>query len=47
MGMAKMPPMMMKSAMPISLSPTLPRKRGQTNRFASFMLYAFMRRDDG
>ena len=39
-GMAIMPPMIMKLAMPVSLTPTLSRKRarGQTNRCASFTL---------
>jgi len=40
--MANMPPLMMKPAMPFSLSPTLSRKRArvQTNRCASFTLKA-------
>ena len=39
-GRAKMSPLMMKPAVPVSLSPTLSRKRarGQTNRYARFML---------
>jgi len=39
-GRAKMSPLMMQPAMPVSLSPTLSRKRarGQTNRYASFTL---------
>ena len=46
-GMKKMPPLIMKPAMPVSLSPTRSRKRGersegggaeQTNRCASFIL---------
>ena len=40
--MANMPPLMMKPVMPVSLSPTLARKRarGRTNRYASFTLKA-------
>ena len=39
-GMAIMLPLIMKPAMPVSLSPTLPRERGResTNRCASFTL---------
>ena len=34
-----MPPLMMKSAIPVSLTPTLSRReREQTNRYASFSL---------
>jgi hypothetical protein len=38
--MAKMPPLILKLAMPVSPYPTFPRLRGkgQTNRFANFTL---------
>jgi hypothetical protein len=40
MGMASVPPLMMKLATPVSPYPSFPRKRekGQTNRCASFTL---------
>jgi hypothetical protein len=39
MGMASVPPPMMKLAMPVSPYPTFPRReKGQTNRYASFTL---------
>jgi hypothetical protein len=39
-GMAMMPPLTMKLAMPVPLFSTFPRKRGkgQTKRYASFTL---------